>query len=325
MKSTSLLGITACVLIVSFGAAAIQESQGTSLNSPDCIKAPEARAELPGDEVLGVGRNGEYCAYPLRMMAFHRVVNDHLGGPPILVAYNPDAAMGQVYDPVIEKKEYNFDSAGLRGGIPVLKDRETGSTWSIATGIAIEGPMKGRKMARIPSWIINWKRFSELHPDAYVLKEDAKQTVHYVTRVTAPKCPLLPSIQAKPDKRLAADTLVFGLAGPSGEYAIPLTIFASTNRVFANGSTVVFYDSVGTAAGAYIAEIKGKRLTFSAIEKDRVRLFKDRETGSVWNIEGLAVEGPMKAEALASVPSGRCRWFAWSAVFPKTRVLKSLK
>src|SRR6185503_11895966 len=85
---------------------------GPALNSPDCIKVPEARAELPGDEVLGVGRNKEFCAYPLRMMAYHRVVNDHLGGPQILVAYDPDSGIGQVYDPVVEGKGLNFDAVG---------------------------------------------------------------------------------------------------------------------------------------------------------------------------------------------------------------------
>src|SRR5712691_13463420 len=113
-------------LLVAAAAAGAQDKPASiALNSPQCVRVPEARGEQPGDEELGVGRNGEYCAYPLRMMAYHRVVNDHLGGPPIVIAYDPDAAMGQVYDPVIEKKEYNFDSAGLRDGIPVVKDRET--------------------------------------------------------------------------------------------------------------------------------------------------------------------------------------------------------
>src|SRR3989442_15509376 len=104
---TALFGIL-------IGAAPVslrQDDKGLSLNSPDCIKVPEARAELPTDEILGVGRNHEYCAYPLRMMAYHRIVNDHLGGPPILVAYDPDSAMGQVYDPVIDGKGLIFDPA----------------------------------------------------------------------------------------------------------------------------------------------------------------------------------------------------------------------
>src|ERR1051326_8117330 len=77
---------------------------GPALNSPDCVKVPEAKNEQAGDEVLGVGRNKEFCAYPLRMMAYHRVVNDHLGGPPILVAYDPTSASGVVYDPTVDGK-----------------------------------------------------------------------------------------------------------------------------------------------------------------------------------------------------------------------------
>src|SRR5262245_6395853 len=53
-------------------AGAEEKPASVSLNSPNCVKAPEARGEQPEDEELGVGRNGEYCAYPVRMMAYHR-------------------------------------------------------------------------------------------------------------------------------------------------------------------------------------------------------------------------------------------------------------
>jgi len=302
-----------------------QDAKGPSLNSPDCIKVPEARAEMPGDEVLGVGRNGEYCAYPLRMMAFHRVVNDHLGGPPILVAYDPDAALGQVYDPVIEKKEFNFDSAGLKGGQPILKDRETGSIWSIATGEAIDGPLKGKIMARIPSMIITWKRFSELHPDAYVLKEDAKQSEHYVTRVTSATCPLPSSLKesmpGRPDIRLPGDSLVFGLNLGTGPVAVPIARLERGKGIVMVNGAVILYDDKGRAGAAYSPVADGQPLTFRVSNLGGTREFLDSMTRSTWSVEGIAVAGPMKGKTLPSVPSCRARWFAWSAAFPKTSIV----
>src|SRR5437667_306337 len=89
--------VVALAGVVARGVAAGLPS--ASLNSPKCVRVPEARGERPADEELGVGRNGEYCAYPLRMMAYHRVVNDHLGGPPILVSFDPDTGAGRVFDP----------------------------------------------------------------------------------------------------------------------------------------------------------------------------------------------------------------------------------
>ena len=82
---SSMLRAALLLPVLITAAAAQDKPPSVSLNSPNCVKAPEARGELPDDEELGVGRKGEYCAYPVRMMAYHRVVNDHLGGPLILV------------------------------------------------------------------------------------------------------------------------------------------------------------------------------------------------------------------------------------------------
>src|SRR6266542_3970169 len=63
-----------------------------ALDSPQCIRAKDDH-RLPADSpIIGVARSGEACAYLLRGLAPHRVVNDHLGGPEILVAYDPDSA-----------------------------------------------------------------------------------------------------------------------------------------------------------------------------------------------------------------------------------------
>src|SRR5207244_12970593 len=81
----------ALVAILEVIVGAQQNPAVVSLNSPKCVRVPEARDETAADEELGTGRGGEYCAYPLRMMAYHRIVNDHLGGPPILVSYDQDS------------------------------------------------------------------------------------------------------------------------------------------------------------------------------------------------------------------------------------------
>src|SRR5947208_1272360 len=143
-------------LIVVAAAGAEEKPASVSLNSPECVRAPEARGEQAGDEELGVGRGGEYCAYPLRMMAYHRVVNDHLGGPPIVVSYDPDSGAGRVFDPVLGGKPYTFDPAPPREGLPTLADRQTKSLWSAITGKALSGALAGKQLAVIPSLVITW-------------------------------------------------------------------------------------------------------------------------------------------------------------------------
>src|SRR5713226_2327183 len=131
------------LLVVVAAAGAQDKPASVALNSPQCVRVPEARGEQPGDEELGVGRSGEYCAYPLGMMAYHRVVNDHPGGPPVLVSYDPVTGAGRVFDPVLDGKSYTFDAAPPEAGLPALRDRETRSLWSAITGEALSGPLMG--------------------------------------------------------------------------------------------------------------------------------------------------------------------------------------
>jgi uncharacterized BrkB/YihY/UPF0761 family membrane protein len=51
------------------------------------VRAAEAGFVKPGDMVLGVVVNGEAVAYPVNQVAYHHVVNDVVGGVPIVATY----------------------------------------------------------------------------------------------------------------------------------------------------------------------------------------------------------------------------------------------
>ena len=40
---------------------------------------------------------------------------------------------------------------------------------------------------------------------------------------------------------------------------------------------------------------------------------RDRNTGSVWNLNGDSVSGPLVGESLAKIPTFTSFWFAWSS------------
>ncbi len=76
-------------------AATEQDSTGLSssrrgfvpLDNPSFLAALEA-GHLGAEElVLGVEWAGEVRAYPVRMLRFHHIVNDTVGGNPLLVTY----------------------------------------------------------------------------------------------------------------------------------------------------------------------------------------------------------------------------------------------
>ena len=51
------------------------------------VRAPAASFVAPGDIVLAVAAGGEAAAYPVRQLAYHHLVEDAIGGVPIVATY----------------------------------------------------------------------------------------------------------------------------------------------------------------------------------------------------------------------------------------------
>ena len=60
----------------------------SALSDPTFLSADQARGLLKdSDRVLGVSWNGEAKAYPVRILNWHELVNDTVGGRPVLVSW----------------------------------------------------------------------------------------------------------------------------------------------------------------------------------------------------------------------------------------------
>ena len=58
-----------------------------ALMSPRYVSASKATFMSPDEKVLGVAVNGDARAYPLRILSWHELVNDRIGGKPVLVSW----------------------------------------------------------------------------------------------------------------------------------------------------------------------------------------------------------------------------------------------
>ncbi len=47
----------------------------------------------------------------------------------------------------------------------LMQDQQTGSTWQAVTGRAIDGPLAGMALQRLPSHYSFWFAWSDFHPD----------------------------------------------------------------------------------------------------------------------------------------------------------------
>jgi len=69
-----------------------------SLDNPRLIRAAQADYLLGEDLVFGVEINGDARAYPLRIMGWHEMFNDVIGGQPVALAYCTLCGAGVLYD-----------------------------------------------------------------------------------------------------------------------------------------------------------------------------------------------------------------------------------
>jgi hypothetical protein len=122
------------------------------------------------DEVLVL--DGERPkAYPLRILNFHEIVNDVVGGDPVAVTWCPLCASAVVYERTVDGRVLTFGVSGkLADDDLVMYDRETESEWKQSLGECIAGEFEGHELTVRPAGIVSWERFREEYPDGVVLQ-----------------------------------------------------------------------------------------------------------------------------------------------------------
>lgn len=152
------------------------------------IDVSERYGHLPDDEVvIGVESDGQARAYPLSILFWHEIVNDTVGGSPILVTYCPLCKSGLVASREVGGAQTEFLVSGLlwqperlqvaisehngtifgadrydtearvrQHGNLVMYDRATRSYWSQIMAQAICGPLTGTRLSVVPSTVTTW-------------------------------------------------------------------------------------------------------------------------------------------------------------------------
>lgn len=98
-----------------------------SINNPDFISRKEADSWVGEDEpVIAFQLNGMARAYPLQILIWHEIVNDHFGDTPVLVTFCPLCYSAIVFDRQIDGETHQFGVSGfLRHSDMIMFDRKT--------------------------------------------------------------------------------------------------------------------------------------------------------------------------------------------------------
>ncbi|MBL6959437.1 MAG: DUF3179 domain-containing protein [Rhodospirillales bacterium] len=141
-----------------------------SIDKPKFIDAKDDKDLGPNEPVISFEINGEAKAYPLRILMWHEIVNDTLGGVPVTVTYCPLCNSSIVFDRRLDGLVLDFGTTGkLRNSDLVMYDRQTESWWQQFLGEGIVGKMTGKMLKMLPSRQESFSRYKAQYPKGKVL------------------------------------------------------------------------------------------------------------------------------------------------------------
>jgi len=113
----------------------------------------------PRELIAGLAVGNETMAFQIAALQKTHVVNERLGGVPVVVIHQPASETTTAYDARVKDRVLRFDEANA--GATSVVDRETHTTWN-AYGLAVKGPLKGtqlKPLILIPEFWFAWSQF----------------------------------------------------------------------------------------------------------------------------------------------------------------------
>lgn len=184
-----------------------------------------------------------------------------------------------------------------------MRDTETGSLWSHILGLCVEGQHKGTRLETIPSDMLTWSAWKAEYPESTVL--NMKRTNRNYTS----------EFYKDPDR------FVIGIRGRRGMCHVSLATLkesAVLNLDAKAKPVLALFDSSSTSARLFSRQHGEEVLTFESVESQMLR---DRQTGSLWDRSGTAVEGELKGQVLKPLVGIISFRKAWLTFHPRSHQL----
>jgi hypothetical protein len=304
-----------------------------ALDNAAMISPNEASYLEPDEPVFGISINGDHRAYPLRILDWHEMANDVVGGVPVSLAYCTLCGAGIAFDGRAANGEiYTFGSSGfLYRSNKLMYDRQTRTLWNQLTGEPVLGELVGEdlKLKFLPV-VTSWKSWLAQHPETLVLDVNTGYQRPYEPgepygTYFADTETMFPVWQRS--NLLETKDRVYALHIEGIPTAYPLDILieelvvndtvGETNIVLvaARGDITVQSDPAITynAGGEVRAYHRGEESFKPGPDADTVV----DTTGRTWQVTEEALVGPA-GELSPRINGHLAYWFGWYSFFPKT-------
>lgn len=294
------------------------------LRNPEMISVREAKYLDDDNVVFGIEINADARAYPKRILAWHEMFVDKVGGVDIAGVYCTLCGTVIPYKTRFKGVNHKLGTSGfLYRSNKLMYDAETQSLWNTIKGEPVLGPLvdKGIALEHLSVVTTTWGEWKRRHPDTKVLslntghRRDYGEGVAYQSYFATDKLMFNTPFQ---DKRLKNKQEVLALrfpASPREQLAID-TAFLNKNPLYT--------DQIGRQKLLILTDATGANRVFNPedvrfVSYDRDSSVTDSD-GSVWRLSEDRLESS-NGRRLDRLPYHRAFWFGWHATFPQTRLV----
>jgi Protein of unknown function (DUF3179) len=292
------------------------------LPSARFVRATEATFPQDGDMVLAVETPEDDVAYPVRELAYHHLVMDTVDGVPVVATYCTLCHTGLVWRRAVDTRVLTFRLYGINNQNMVMRDDQTGSWWQQATGEAIQGPLRGRRLEPFMHDEISFAVFKRERPWGRVLRPSPEFEKEYARanwERRMKKAPTVTPMRAGDPWAPRMHVLGVEIGGRARAYSFPsIRKGGPVNDVVGGVAIVVVVGEDHKSVRVFERTVGDRRLEFVAREGVRPIVLADLQTGSEWDFSGKATAGQLAGTSLRKVLASKEYWFDWKLHRPGT-------
>jgi len=274
--------------------------------------------KIPADKlILGVTIKGESKAYPIEIIGYHHQVQDTIGGEPVIVTYCTVCRTGRVFSPMVKGKKESFRLVGMDHFNAMFEDKTTKSWWRQATGDAVAGKLKGESLKEIPSQQMRLSSWLRQNPNSLILQPDPAFQKQYDHLKGFDLGTLKSGLEKRDGGSWKFKSWVVGIEHDKTSKAYDWNELVSKKLI--NDSlpglpVLLVLEPDNASFHVWNRDINNQSLVFTSDSSG----IKDLTTGSIWNFDGLAIEGPLKGHQLKTVQASQEFWHSWQSFHPLT-------
>lgn len=293
-----------------------------ALTNPDLVQvgSPETSYLLADDRVIGLVVGQQAFAVPINILWWHEIVNLDVEGRQLAVTHCPLTGSSLVFDRAsLDGAELGVSGLLYRNNLIMYDRTSQESLWPQMIRGARCGPKGGQQLDMFPAVEITWSGWQTLHPQTLVVGSNTEFGRNYrrypygdYDRIDNPDL-LFPFSGIDGTRPPKERTL--GIPEGEGGRSYPYGILEELGSVAVvlEAENVIFWDGSRQAAMAYSRILDSDTLDFRVVDGQ----IRDAQTESNWQVNGVALSGPLAGRKLSAVAEAYVSyWFAWAAFHP---------